>query len=43
MVGNKPAIEFNMKFFDTFPNTTYRQKILGLFPTEFQKGYVLYK
>ena len=43
MVGNKPAVEFNMKFFDTFPNTTYRQKILGLFPTEFQKGYVLYK
>lgn len=43
MVGNKPAVEFNMKFFDTFPNTTYRQKVLGLFPTEFQKGYVLYK
>lgn len=43
MVGNKPAVEFNMKFFDTFPNTTYRQKILGLFPTEFQKGYILYK
>lgn len=43
MVGNKPAVEFNMKFFDTFLNTTYRQKILGLFPTEFQKGYILYK
>ena len=43
MVGNKPAVEFNMKFCDTFPNTTYRQKILGLFPTEFQKGYILYK
>lgn len=43
MVGNKPAVEFNMKFFDTFPNTTYRQRVLGLFPTEFQKGYILYK
>lgn len=43
MVGNKPAVEFNMKFFDTFPNTTYRQKVLSLFPAEFSKGYILYK
>ena len=42
-VGNKPAVEFNMKFFDTFPNTAYRQKILALFPAEFQKGYNLYR
>lgn len=43
MVGNKPAVEFNMKFFDTFPNSTYRQKVLSLFPAEFSKGYALYK
>ena len=42
-VGNKPAIEFNMKFFDTFRDPAYRLKVLGLFPKEFQKGYVLYK
>lgn len=42
-VGNKPAVEFNMKFFDTISNSAYRQKVLSLFPTEFQKGYVLYR
>lgn len=39
-----PAIEFDMKFFDTkFPDIGYRMKILDLFPPEFKKGYLLYK
>lgn len=42
--GNKPAVEFNMKYFDeTFRDTTQRLRILQLFPAEFSKGYVLYK
>ena len=44
MVGNTPAIEFNMKFFDDkFSDVQYRMKVLKLFPKEFQKGYLLYK
>lgn len=42
-VDNNPAVEFNMKFFDTFGNTEYRMKMLNLFPAEFSKGYMLYK
>ena len=43
-VGNKPAIEFNMKFFDEqFPDINYRLRVLKLFPKEFAKGYTLYK
>ena len=42
-VGNQPAVEFNMRFFDTIPNIQYRMKVLGLFPEEFAKGYLLYK
>ena len=43
-VGNLPAIEFNMKFFDDkFSNAQQRLKILKLFPKEFQHGYLLYK
>ena len=42
--GGKPAIEFNMKFFDEqFRDTEQRIKILKLFPDEFKKGYELYK
>lgn len=42
--GNKPAVEFNMKFFDEqFRDTTQRMKILKMFPDEFRRGYVLYK
>ena len=42
--GNKPAVEFNMKFFDEqYRNTIQRMKVLDLFPDEFKKGYVLYK
>ena len=42
-VGQNPAVEFNMKFFDTFKDIGYRMKVLSIFPEEFQKGYVLYK
>ena len=42
-VGNMPAIEFNMKFFDTFRDINYRMRVLNLFPDEFKKGYLLYK
>jgi len=42
--GDKPAVEFNMKFFDThFRDTAQRMKVLKMFPEEFSKGYVLYK
>lgn len=42
--GKKPAVEFNMKFFDErFRDTTQKMKVLKLFPDEFAKGYILYK
>ena len=42
-IGNQPAIEFNMKYFDdSFKDINYRLKVLKLFPKEFQKGYRLY-
>ena len=42
--GKKPAVEFNMKFFDeNFRDTAQKMKILKLFPDEFHKGYMLYK
>ena len=43
-VGNQPAIEFNMKFFDEkFADINYRMRVLKMFPAEFVKGYLLYK
>ena len=39
----KDVIEFNMRFFDQFSDTMYRQKILSLFPPEFAKGYDAYR
>ena len=43
-VGDLPAVEFNMRFFDEkFTNPNYRMKILKLFPKEFREGYALYK
>ena len=42
-VSNTPAVEFDMRFFDTFTDINYRLRILDLFPEEFKKGYVLYK
>ena len=42
--GQKPAVEFNMKFFDDmFKDPVQRGKMLKLFPQEFKKGYVAYK
>ncbi len=43
-VNGKPAVEFNMKYFDVaFKDTAQRMKVLKLFPEEFRKGYILYK
>ena len=42
-VKDLAAVEFNMKFFDTFRDPGYRMRVLKLFPEEFQKGYMLYK
>ena len=42
--GNKPAVEFNMKYFDeNFRDTNQKMRVLKLFPPEFFKGYTLYK
>lgn len=42
--GDKPVVEFNMKFFDDyFRDTQQRLKVIETFPTEFAKGYALYK
>ena len=42
--GKKPAVEFNMKFFDEqFIDTVQRMKVLKMFPDEFSKGYALYR
>ena len=44
MVGDAPAVEFNMKFFDEkFQTIEQRLKILEMFPSEFAKGYIMYK
>ena len=44
IVNGRPAIEFNMRYFDlAFKDTTQRVKMLNLFPAEFKKGYILYK
>ena len=43
-VNNRPAIEFNMRYFDdAFTDTTQRMKILNLFPEECKKGYHAYR
>ena len=42
-VGGQPAIEFNMRFFDTFADSGYRMKVLKMFPEEFLIGYKLYR
>ena len=43
-IAGMPAIEFDMRFFDTkFPDISYRMRVLDLFPPEFKKGYMLYK
>ena len=43
-VDGRPAVEFNMSFFDSYySNTEQRTKVLNLFPAEFKKGYKAYK
>jgi hypothetical protein len=43
-VNQRPAVEFNMKFFDDFfKDSMQRTKMLKLFPAEFEKGYKAYK
>ena len=43
-VNGRPAVEFNMKYFDeAFKDTNQKMKMLNLFPKDFKKGYVLYK
>jgi hypothetical protein len=43
-VNQRPAVEFNMRFFDdTFRDSIQRMKMLNLFPAEFKKGYIAYK
>lgn len=40
----RPAIEFNMKFFDDeYKDVDYRFRVLKMFPKDFQKGYIAYK
>ena len=44
MIGNLPAVEFNMRWFDDkFADVNYRMRILNMFPEDFKKGYMLYK
>ena len=43
-VNGRPAVEFNMKYFDdAFKDANQKMKVLNLFPKEFKKGYILYK
>lgn len=43
-VQGRPAVEFNMKFFDDeFKDVNYRLRVLKMFPKDFQKGYIAYK
>lgn len=43
-VNNRPAVEFDMRFFDVYyKDTEQRNQILNLYPKEFKKGYQLYK
>lgn len=42
--GTIDAVEFNMKYFDDqFSTVELRNRILGMFPKEFKKGYDLFK
>lgn len=43
-VNGKPAVEFNMKYFDdAFQDATQKMKIIKMFPDEFIQGYIAYK
>lgn len=42
--GDKPAVEFNMRYFDEqFRDTAQKMKVLKMYPSDFSKGYSLYK
>ena len=44
MVNGQPAVEFHLKYFDDkFTDSTYRAKVLKIFPLEIQKAYVSWK
>lgn len=44
LADGRPAVEFNMKFFDdNFRDVAQREKMLSLFPEEFAVGYRKYK
>ena len=43
-VNGRPAVEFDMRFFDVlYTDTKQRAKVLNLFPPEFKKGYKAFK
>ena len=43
-VNGRPAVEFNMKYFDdAFKDANQKMKVLNLFPKEFKQGYIKYK
>lgn len=43
-LNGKPAVEFNIKYFDdAFADLQYRVRVLKMFPREFQKAYLSYK
>lgn len=43
-LNGRPAVEFNIKFFDDlFSDVDYRIRVLKMFPKEIQKAYVSYK
>ena len=43
-VNGRPAVEFNMKYFDeTFRDIQQRMRMVKAFPKDFQKGYILFK
>ena len=43
-VNSKPAVQFNMKFFDDlYQDSQQRAKVLKLFPEDFRKGYKAFK
>ena len=43
-VGNRPAVEFDPRFFDdAFPDVEQRMRVLKMYPREFADAYVKYK
>ena len=44
VLNGKPAIEFNIKYFnDAFTDANYRLRVLKMFPKEFQKAYIAFQ